>query len=41
MIGGEPLRERARERVEQILAQHQPEPLPAAVQARIDRIAGR
>jgi len=38
--GGKPLRARARERVDQILAQHQPEPLLAAVQARIDGITG-
>jgi trimethylamine--corrinoid protein Co-methyltransferase len=37
--GGKTLRERARERVEEILADHQPEPLPAGVQRRIDEIA--
>ncbi len=37
--GGKTLRERARERVEEILADHQPEPLPADVQRKIDEIA--
>ncbi|MBM4458934.1 MAG: trimethylamine methyltransferase [Chloroflexi bacterium] len=36
--GGKSLRQRARERVEQILAAHQPEPLPAGVQASLDQI---
>jgi len=36
--GGKTLRQRARERVEKLLASHQPEPLPADVQARIDEI---
>jgi trimethylamine--corrinoid protein Co-methyltransferase len=36
--GGKTLRQRARERVDQILATHQPEALPADVQARIDEI---
>ena len=39
--GGKTLRQRARERVEQILASHQPEPLPAEVQAGIDAIVDR
>ncbi|MCX6028017.1 MAG: trimethylamine methyltransferase family protein [Chloroflexi bacterium] len=37
--GGKTLRQRARERVDQLLAKHQPEPLPADVQAKIDAIA--
>jgi trimethylamine--corrinoid protein Co-methyltransferase len=36
--GGKSLRQRAKERVEQILAAHQPEPLPAGVQASLDQI---
>jgi trimethylamine--corrinoid protein Co-methyltransferase len=36
--GGKDLRQRARERIDQILAEHQPEPLPAEVQAKIDEI---
>jgi trimethylamine--corrinoid protein Co-methyltransferase len=36
--GGKTLREKARERIDQILAEHQPEPLPAGVQAKIDAI---
>ncbi len=36
--GGTTLRERARKRVETILASHNPEPLPAAVQQRLDEI---
>jgi trimethylamine--corrinoid protein Co-methyltransferase len=36
--GGKDLRQRARERIDQILAEHQPEPLPAGVQATIDEI---
>ncbi len=39
--GGKTLRERARERVEEILADHQPEPLPAGVQRKIDEIAAQ
>jgi trimethylamine--corrinoid protein Co-methyltransferase len=37
--GGKDLRKRAKERIEQILAEHQPEPLPVGVQAKIDAIA--
>lgn len=36
--GGKTLRERARERVEEILADHRPEPLPKDVQSKIDAI---
>lgn len=36
--GGKTLRERARERVEEILAGHRPEPLPKDVQSKIDAI---
>ncbi|OIO92199.1 MAG: hypothetical protein AUK03_10005 [Anaerolineae bacterium CG2_30_64_16] len=36
--GGKTLRQRARERVEKLLTTHQPEPLPADVQAQIDAI---
>ncbi len=39
--GAKTLRQRARERVEQILADHRPEPLPPDVQQRIDEIAGQ
>ena len=39
--GGKTLRQRARERVEEILASHQPEPLPPDVQQRIDQIVDR
>jgi trimethylamine---corrinoid protein Co-methyltransferase len=38
--GGQSLRGRARERVEQILSKHAPAPLPPSVQARIDSIVG-
>lgn len=37
--GGKTLRQRARERVEEILESHQPEPLPADVQRRVDELA--
>jgi trimethylamine--corrinoid protein Co-methyltransferase len=36
--GGKTLRQRARERVEEILSSHRPEPLPKDVQAKIDAI---
>lgn len=36
--GSKTLRERARDRVNEILANHRPEPLPADIQARIDEI---
>lgn len=36
--GGKTLRERARERVEEILSSHRPEPLPKDVQSKIDAI---
>ena len=36
--GGKTLRQRARERVEEILADHRPEPLPADVQRKIDAL---
>lgn len=39
--GGQTLRQRAKERVEAILADHRPELLPDAVQRRIDEIAER
>jgi trimethylamine--corrinoid protein Co-methyltransferase len=39
--GGKTLRQRARERVEEILASHQPEPLPSDIQQRIDQVVGR
>lgn len=38
--GGKTLRQRARERALDILAKHQPEPLPADVQRQVDEIAG-
>lgn len=38
--GGKDLRQKARERVDQILVEHQPEPLPADVQAKLDAIVG-
>ena len=38
--GGKTLRQRAKERVDEILAEHQPEPLPSDVQAKIDEIVG-
>ena len=38
--GGKDLRQKARERIDQILAEHQPEPLPPDVQAKIDEIVG-
>ena len=37
--GGKTLRQRARERVEEILESYQPEPLPADVQRRVDELA--
>jgi len=39
--GGKTLRQRARERVEEILAEHQPEPLPPDIQRRIDEVVSR
>jgi trimethylamine--corrinoid protein Co-methyltransferase len=39
--GGKTLRQRANERVEKILASHEPEPLPADIQAKIDAIVDR
>jgi trimethylamine--corrinoid protein Co-methyltransferase len=39
--GAKTLRQRARERVHEILESHKPEPLPADVQARIDEIVSR
>ena len=39
--GAKTLRERSRERIEEILAQHQPEPLQPDVQRRIDQIVDR
>ncbi|HEY73622.1 MAG TPA: trimethylamine methyltransferase, partial [Thermoflexia bacterium] len=36
--GGKTLRQKARERIDEILAEHQPEPLPPDVQQRIDEI---
>ncbi len=39
--GGKTLRQRARERVEEILSSHQPEPLPTDVQSKIDAIVNR
>ncbi|MGQ9517709.1 MAG: trimethylamine methyltransferase family protein, partial [Anaerolineae bacterium] len=36
--GGKTLRERARERVEEILSSHRPEPLPKDVQSKINAI---
>jgi trimethylamine--corrinoid protein Co-methyltransferase len=39
--GGKTLRQRASERVEEILAEHEPEPLPPDVQRRIDEVVSR
>ena len=39
--GGKTLRQRARERLEEILQNHQPEPLPPDVQERIDGVVNR
>ncbi len=39
--GGKTLRQRANDRVEKILASHEPEPLPADIQAKIDAIVER
>ena len=39
--GSKTLRQKARERVDEILAEHQPEPLPPDVQRRIDEIVNR
>ncbi len=39
--GSKTLRQKARERVNEILAEHQPEPLPPDVQRRIDEIVNR
>jgi len=39
--GGQTLRQRAQEQIATILASHEPEPLPADVQAKIDEIAAR
>jgi trimethylamine--corrinoid protein Co-methyltransferase len=39
--GGKTLRQRARDRVDQILASHEPEPLPRDVQEKVDAIVNR
>lgn len=39
--GSKTLSQRARERVDEILAGHQPEPLPPQIQARIDEVLNR
>jgi trimethylamine--corrinoid protein Co-methyltransferase len=39
--GGKTLRQRASERVEEILAEHEPEPLPPDVQRGIDEVVSR